>query len=35
MNYRQRLAAQRYADIETHKWYLLFVEFLSLLGDDR
>ena len=32
--YRYRLAVQRYKEIETHKWYLLFTEYLSLLRTD-
>lgn len=32
MNYRQRLAYERRCDIETHRWYQLFREFLGLLG---
>ena len=31
MNYRYRLAKQRKQEIENHQWYLLFIEFLSLL----
>ena len=31
MNYRYRLATQRYKEIDNHKWYLLFTEWLALL----
>lgn len=31
MNYRYRLAKQRYQEIETHRWYLLLTEYLDLL----
>ena len=29
--YRYRLAVQRRKEIETHKWYLLFIEWRALL----
>ena len=34
MNYRYRLATQRYKEIETHKWYMLFTEWLGLMRVD-
>ena len=30
-NYRYRLAVERRNEIEMHKWYLLFQEYLALL----
>ena len=35
MNYRYRRAQQRNWEIETHQWFLLFMEFLWKLQSDK
>lgn len=34
-SYRYRCAVERYQNKDRHRWYLLFMEYLGLLGNPR